>query len=51
MRKYRLCTRESTDFSLAKVETLWKKKNQWIVKFEPDYIQQALNIRLKSLDV
>lgn len=51
MRKYRLCTRESTDFSLAKVETALEKKNQWIVKFEPDYIQQALNIRLKSLDV
>lgn len=36
MRKYRLCTRESTDFSLARERLLWKKKNQWIVKFEPD---------------
>lgn len=36
MRKYRLCTRESTDFSLARVETALEKKNQWIVKFEPD---------------
>ena len=26
MRKYRLCTRESTDFSLAKVETALEKK-------------------------
>lgn len=26
MRKYRLCTRESTDFSLAGVETALEKK-------------------------
>lgn len=26
MRKYRLCTRESTDFSLARERLLWKKK-------------------------